>query len=317
MLKKSRLLMSLWLGASGLTAFSTYAVGEEAAKAVPDLPETPSSFISDGSYVKFDSDRASIKPIVGWDVSPKSAGMSLVMKEVVKRDPTVAIDYSKPLFSRNMSILALNEAAPIDEARAVAFEEQFLKMVQRDGSMKNFQFTSRKFFNYKAENDGLVFFAQHDANGFPMMQMLVLVSGDARQYVMIYTDLASSFSNAETYSAAWNSMTSVQVEGLAPKRYYREAQIGGAFLAGILMLVAPFGLARFASQRRIKKMVKELQSEWDNGDVSSTQASNISHLDTTRIAASKLSRKNDKKDVSEISKIEDSLYVSNMSSISR
>jgi hypothetical protein len=244
------------------------------------------TFISDGSVVKFDQDRASLMPISGWDVSPKSLQMSLIMRE---KQPQVAVpDYSKPLFSRNITVMTINEASPIDELRAQSFQEEFSKMMTRDINLKDFQFTNYKFFNYKGENDGLVFYSQHVVNGFPMMQMMVLVSGESKQYLLTYTDLASQFANTDTYNAAWKSMTSVTVQGVAPKRYYKEAKVAGAGLAGFLLLIAPFVLARLASQRRIKRAVEDLQNEWDSNAPQrkpvNDELSNISQFDATRVA---------------------------------
>lgn len=282
------------LSLSGLVSFAGIALSNEAASEQPAAGSTtiPSMFVSDGSVVRFDQDRASLMPISGWQVEPRGAGMALVMKEVVKQDPKAAVDYSQPLFARNISVMTMNEPSPIDEARAASFEEQYLKMATRDGAMKDLQITGHKFFNYKGENDGLVFFAQHSANGFQMMQMIILVSGDAKQYLLTYTDLASRFSNQDSYDAAWKSMTSVIVPGVAPKRYYREAQLAGAIAGGLLLLIAPFGIARFSSQRRIRRMVEELQSEWDSGEVSAaSNLSNVSQLDMTRVAASSIKGK--------------------------
>jgi hypothetical protein len=275
-----------FIGIPAMFSFSSVALSENLPETLAASEVAATSFVSDGSAVKFDRDRASITPISGWKVEPRGMGMALVMKEIPAETNGQKIDYSVPLFSRNIAVMTLNEPSPIDEARAVSFQEEFEKMATRDGVMKDFQFTSRKFFNYKAENDGIVFFAQHIANGFPMMQMIVLVSSDMKQYVSIYTDLAANFSNQDSYNAAWNSMTSILVPGVAPKRYEREAKLYGSILAACLLLILPFMIARFSSQRRIRRMVAELQKDWDSGlESASNIMSNVSNLDTTRVAA--------------------------------
>lgn len=273
-----------FLGLSGSILLATTAVAtNEAAPAVQEA--TPSQFISDGSVVRFDQDRASLVPIPGWQVEPKGAGMALVMKEVITADPNAPVDYSKPLFARNISVLTLNHPSPIDESRAASFQEEYMSLATRDGVMKDLQITSHKFFNYKGENDGLVFFAQHTANGFQMMQMMILISGEEKQYLLTFTDLASQFANPESYDAAWKSMTSILVPGVAPKRYMKEMKISGAVAGGLALIILPFGFARLSSQRRIRKMIDELQADWDNGAVSMcSMVSNVSHLDATRVA---------------------------------
>lgn len=292
-MRKSIPIVAAVLGTLGLLSFANVAISEETATSsepsavTQEATSSSSVIIANGSEIKFDQDRASIVPIVGWQVEPKGSGMALVMKEVVKKVENAPVDYSQPLFTRNITVLSMKDAAPIDETRATEFKEEFSKIVARDGVMKDFQFNSHKFFNYKGENDGLVMFAQHTSNGFPMMQMMILVSGDSKQYLLTYTDLASNFANQETYDAAWKSMTSISVAGVAPQRYMREMKIGGAVLAGVLLIVLPFGFARFASQRRIRKMVDALENDWDKGsnDASALESS-VSRLGTTRVAMS-------------------------------
>jgi len=182
--------------------------------------------------------------------------------------------------------MTMHEAAPIDEIRATAFEEEFLKMISRSGAMQDFKFNEHRLFDYKGEKDGLVFFAQHMANGFQMMQMIILVSGESKQYLLTYTDLASRFSEQQAYDAAWKSMTSIEVPGIAPKRYMREMKIGGAIAGGLLVIILPFAFARLSSQRRIRKMVNALENDWDKGsDEASTLESNISHLGVTKVTS--------------------------------
>lgn len=316
-----RIILSAVLATGGLLSLATVAVAEEGT-AVAEAPAVvPATFISDGSVLKFDQDRASLNPIAGWQVEPRGAGMSVVMKEVAKEDPSAAKDYSQPLFSRNISVMTLNEASPIDEKRAESFKADFLKMATKDGAMKDLQFNSHKFFNYKGENDGLVLFAQHTSNGFQMMQMIILVSGEHKQYLLTYTDLASRFATPETYDAAWKSMTSIMVEGVAPVRYVREAKLGGSILAGLLLMIAPVFIARLASQRRMRKMVDSLQEEWDTGRVSTADQeddlslyTNVSRLDTTRVASSTIKGKKAEKkattfdlDVSMVSSLGDDM----------
>lgn len=300
----------LLAGTSGLLSFATVALSEEAAApAAPAQVETApvsSSFVSDGTPYKFDQDRATISPIKGWNVEPKGSGMALVMKEVLpEAAPNAPKDYSQPLFARNITVMAYNEASPIDEERAAEFKEQFLKMAQKQGSMPDLQFTSHKFFNFKGENDGLVFFTQHTSNGFTMMQMHILVSGASRQYLLTYNDLANRFSNQESYDQAWKAMTSIDVQGVAPVRYVREAKIGGAIAAGFLFLVLPFAFARFMSRRRLNSLVSSLQDEWDSGAVSGS-CSNVSALESTRVAGRVRGNKKRKPDISDVESLETS-----------
>jgi hypothetical protein len=281
---KAKIATSL-LALSGLMGFASVAISaEEAAQAMSTANVAATGDeISNGSVIDL-GDGLSIAPIAGWKIERKSLGMSLVMKEVLPAQ-TGEIDYSKPIFARNLTVMTLPEARPIDEAAVPEMKEMISKMFARDPSLKDVTFTDHKFFDYKGKNDGLILFSQLTANNFQMMQMQVIVSGEKKSYLMTYSDLASNFSNPASYDAAWKSMTSIQVPGVAPKRFEKEMMIGGAFGVALLAIIAPFLFIRWYNSRRIRKFADELQYDWDTGAVKSDndyELSDIGALDQTR-----------------------------------
>jgi hypothetical protein len=291
----------------GLLANASVGMGSEQTQVNSDSSSKEpgmdllAPFISNGSVISFDNNNASIVPIPGWQVMPKGHGMSLVMKEM-RPESKGAIDYSKPSFSRNITVMTLNAASPIDTNRAETFATEYSELAQKSGMMSDFAITSQKFFNYKSENDGIVYFAQHIANNFPMQQMIILVSSESKQYVLTYTDLAANFANQDSYDAAWKAMTSILVSGVAPKRYHYEGKIALGVLGFLVALMAPFMIARIRKNRRLRKAADELQSDWDNGEYSPhTAYSNVSHLGSTRVAKNISS-------VSQVSNISSSPY---------
>ena len=276
---------------SGLWGFASIAISEEVA-AQAGAPAPSQDEISNGSVMDL-GDGLSIAPISGWKIERKSMGMSLVMKEVLPPQ-TGEIDYSKPIFARNLTVMTLPEARPIDGAAVDEVKALISKMIARDSSLKDFTFTDQKFFDYKGKNDGLILFSQLMVNNFQMMQMQIVVSGENKSYLMTYSDLASNFSNPASYDAAWKSMMSISVPGVAPQRFEKEIMIGGSVAAALLAIIVPFMLLRWISARRIRKMADELQHDWDHGAVKSDadyDLSDIHNLDATRPARKKVSKK--------------------------
>lgn len=282
-----------FLALSSFWGFASVAISEENSAGTGQQPvEAPKDEISDGSAISL-GEGVSIAPISGWKIERKSMGMSLVMKEVLPPQ-TGEVDYSKPIFARNLTLMSIPEARPIDNAAVDEMKAMIGKMIARDPSLRDFTFTDHKFFDYKGKNDGLILFSQLTVNNFQMMQMQVIVSGESKTYLMTYSDLASNFANPSSYDAAWKSMTSLVVPGVAPMRYQKEVIVGGAVAAVLALIIVPFFMFRLVSSRRIKKMADELQYDWDHGAVKTDADYNLSDLhtlDATRPARNKKAEK--------------------------
>lgn len=269
---------------SGLCGFAGVAISAEDSSPSSNqefIASNRQEIISNGSPVAITSG-VSISPIPGWRVEHKSAGMSLVMKEV---SPETATDYSKPIFSRNISVMALPTSRPIDSAAISELKDEIRKMISRDPTLSEFTFTDAKLFDFKEKNDAIVLFSQLVVNNYSMMQMQIVVSGRDKAYLITYSDLAANFANPTTFDAAWKSMTSITVPGMPPKRYYKEMIVGGTAAGAILMIVVPFFLIRWQTSRRIRKLAEELQYDWDHGALKTDadyELSELAKLNATR-----------------------------------
>jgi hypothetical protein len=265
---------------SGICGFAGVAISAESATE----GATNQIEVSNGSRITL-SDNVTLAPIAGWQIERQSLGMSLVMKELLPehRGP---IDYSKPIFQRNISMITVNKPRYIDPEAFTEIKSDIDKMIARDPSLKDFTFTDAKLFDYKNKNDGIVLFSQLTANNYPMMLMHVVISGDQKSYMLTYTDLAATFSNPASFEAAWKSMTSINVSGVPPKRYEREAIMAGLAGGGLLAILLPFFVIRWRNSRKIRKLADELQYDWDHGIVKSDaeyDLSDIRDLESTKI----------------------------------
>ena len=260
---------------SGLCGFAGVAISAE---------DSRSEEIADGSNIEL-APGLSLTPIKGWLLERKAGGMTLVMKEVLPTTGATPTDYSKPLFARNISVMTFSKARPIDAKSIDELKGEIGKMIMRDSYLSDFAFTEGKLFDYKGKNDGVVLFSQLTVNNYQMMQMQIVVSGGEKSYLLTYSDLASNFANPATFDAAWKSMTSINVTGIAPKRYHKEMLLGGALSGGFLALVVPFFLIRWRSTRKIRKLADELQYDWDHGALKTDadyELSEIGNLEATR-----------------------------------
>lgn len=205
-LKKSPL--SLFLAFSfGLSSLSQPLLGSEA-----------SPRLGDGSVLRLDTTQISITPPVGWEVLENKRGKALIMQVPVSKEPIK--DYSKPLYSRNVTLAVTHESLPIDETQAQALRAKLEKDFGSAPGVSNFQIVEHRFIDYRNKADAILVYTAFDYNGFPMSQMHIMVSGSINSALLSYTDLAEEFQkNEAAMNQAWNSMLSIEMVGLAPKRY--------------------------------------------------------------------------------------------------
>lgn len=272
---KLLLASSIVLTANLLT--SAIAFGQEAeaqaapeaasvAAAAPVLPGTEEqavmqSFIASGGAVALDKLNATITPPTGWNVQTNTGSFTVVMTEPAQEGP----DFVNDKYRRNITLGVFHSASAIDEQRATSLAAELQDNFSKDSSVTNFKVLEHKFFDYKAKNDGLLVYSSLSIGQWNLMQMHVLVSGTDKQFLMTYTDFADRFTGAKDagFDAAWNTMATIQVDGLAPTRqemYMRYAALaGGALLLVLVVLV----LRRKAGK---KDYASEADQMMDEGD---------------------------------------------------
>lgn len=266
----SNLLVKLMVGTAVIGA-STIALAEApGAPAVENSQATlPEKIVSDGSRFVVSEQEMAITPPAGWEVLTRSSGLSLIMQEPRVEAPS----YTKPKYQRNITVATVQRPSPIDEQRAASLKEELTKTFGKPGMSSNFQIVEHKFFDYRGKKDGLVVYSSMQLGEFQMMQMHVLISGEARQYVMTYTDLASEFAaNNAAYEKAWNSMVSIDVVGKAPVRYMEYVPYGIAGGVAFLLFTAIGFLRRRSASRGYAHDANEIYS--DDGVVASGNNSN-------------------------------------------
>lgn len=271
-----KVLLGAFLFTSLASAFTNIALAEESTtdKAINTVQEnvgnlvdavsgnqpssTPAKFVSDGTKVEISKLGIKIAPPQGWEVISDHPTLSLVMQEVAPEKT----EYDVPIYQRNITVAAIHEPAPIDEKRAAQLKDELTNKFGKQ--VTNFQIIEHKFFDYKAKGDGLVVFSSFQTGEFNMMQMHVLVSGEAHQILMSYTDLQARFSDKATYDAAWNTMASVEVNGQPPMRYRQPLTIA-AIAVCLFVIVALLLMLRSRRERnRYRVDADEIYSDDDS-----------------------------------------------------
>jgi len=273
MIMKSLPLLKKVIGVTTLLLANATVATANGEVAQPETEETPAqieetpqpvsqTIIADGQPIQLHEVGLSITPPTEWVVRSFAAGMSLVMHEKDVELKEKEIDYSKPLFKRNITVTSRPFATPIDEKTAEELKEGLTKSMEESPLAADFKVLEHKFFNYKGENDGLVLYSQLTLGSFPMMQMHVLLSGADRQYLLSYTDLADEFqNNQEAFQAAWTTMTTVEFEGQAPVRYKELAIKGGAGFGILLLIITLFSLKRRSNRKKIEQYADSIYED--------------------------------------------------------
>jgi hypothetical protein len=197
---------------------------------------TPATFVSNGSPMTLAAIGVVMTPPKGWEVSTQNGSLSVVMREPVvgKALPGTT------KYQRNITIATIHRASPIDEKRATELQAELIRNFSADSTVSQFKVLDHKFFNYHGSNDGLLVYSSLNIGEYPMMQMHVLVSGQDKQYLMTYTDLASQFGSEKdpAFTVAWDSIVSIQVNGVAPSRMdqYMPYGIAGGIFTTLLLV---------------------------------------------------------------------------------
>ncbi len=269
--------LALWVATLGAFVLvqPTIAMGEEAAQVGEEAPKGPE--ISDGSALSFADLGMTISPPAGWEIVRNFPGMTLVMQPIDK-EVKLNDDKTKTKFRRNITVVTRHEPVAIDPRTATEFSQQLTEMMKKDSLVANFQVLEHKFFDYRGKNDALMFYSAMNLGEFPMMQMHILISSGQHHFLLSYTDLAENFSKQdEGFAAAWASMTSINVQGEAPKRYenlIRYGAVGGV----ILLLLGYLGWRSGRSKSRdYADTANEIYNDdatWDQGnaDMAITQS---------------------------------------------
>lgn len=266
------------------TFSSQYAAGQQAeGQAAPDVaataPETGAApgqessrdfhdFIADGTRVQMDHLGVSLVPPTGWQVQMNTKNLSLVLtepeKENLKADGSK--DYDKPKYRRNITMAAIHDSSPIDELRAEELKKELVKSFGDSSLVTDYQVLEHSFFDYKAKKDGLVVYATMKVGQFQMMQMNILVSGEQKQFLLTYTDLADRFTaQPELMTEGWNSIVSIDVLG-QPEGRYVNLIIGGV---SVLLVAVLLVMAAIMRRRRLRSLLSESEGDFDADDDSS------------------------------------------------
>ncbi|MGE0174305.1 MAG: hypothetical protein AB7T49_16025 [Oligoflexales bacterium] len=238
--------------------------------------ETTGTVVSDGSFVEMENLGIKIAPPKGWEVTENLLGMSLVMQEPYEK----AIPGGKLKFKRNITVVAMHEAAPIDETEAEMLKAKIAKEFSTQAGVTDFKVLEQhKFFNYKKENDGLILYSSFTMGDIALNQMHVFVSGNNNRFLLTYTDLAEEFQKNElAYQSAWQAMSTMEVTGAAPIRYVDLLIYGSLSIAVLLGLSVLFSLKR----RKARNMwaAEDAFSDSSAGDeVTSYDAWNVGEIE--------------------------------------
>ena len=196
--------------------------------------KTQSKFISDGQPVVFEDLGLAMTPPEGWEVQARSWGMTLILQE--PEDKQAHLKYDKPHYRRNITVSVQHQASPIDDYAAKQFKAEIIEKLKKSGALEVQVEDKPRFVDFKAKNDGLVYYAWFKYNGFEMAQSWLMVSGESYRIQMTYSDLNERFeSDKEAFDLAWQVMSSVQLQGQGPKRY-SDILIGSAIFVVFLIL---------------------------------------------------------------------------------
>lgn len=219
---------------------SEEAQSNASASAVPDR-----NALASQGFVEIKDLGIAIIPPKEWKTKTDSASLSMVIEEekpfeIKEKDGTII------RFTRNITVAAIHEPSPIDETRSEQLKEELVKNFSKTSA--NYQVLETKLVDYKGSKDAILAYTSMQIGGHLMMQMHLLVSGQERQFLLSYTDMADRFmAQDEAFQMAWQAMSTVEILGKPPGRYDHLIPYGIGALS-LMLLFAALVLFRRKSQ---------------------------------------------------------------------
>lgn len=215
-----------------------YAFGNGAPLVAEQVPELTSS-----EKPGLEKLGAKINLPQGWTIREGSTSLSLIAEEPEVENQVPGVTY----YRRNITVAGIFSSSPIDQTRIGTFTEELQSQFSK--TTPSFRIIESKLIDYRPGQKAILVFSELKLGEDELMQMHLLVSGAKNQGIVTYTDLKPRFANEENYQAAWNSLISFELEGLAPVRY-ADLMIYGGSAFGFLIFM--FGLMTLRTRRSSK-----------------------------------------------------------------
>jgi hypothetical protein len=264
----------MWIATSALKpglAFASPAVPVAPAPIIAAAAVEAEPSNSDGSAISIEALGIVVTPPKGWQVDMrKSNGMAVIMSE-----PKVVLTHVKEVittYQRNITVSVKHEATPIDGKTEATLAEALKREFSKSNMIQDYSIMETKIFDFAPKVKALLVYASFRLNGVNMMHMHVLVSGEEKQFLQTYTDMASRFSTTDAgFTQAWTSITGLQVKGAAPARYENIIKFGSA--AGILSIL--LAAVSFIRHRGRKKLFQASVMALESNEVSENATSHV------------------------------------------
>lgn len=267
-------------------AIEQHSPPPEGSEVASDDSDIRQNFVSDGSRFVIDSLGISVAPPSGWDVSTGEMGLSILIEapKLSKIERKEKQKKKEPTYRKNITIAAMHSAAPIDAKEAGILTEKIVSEFSKLAGVENYETQGPvSFFNYKKKDDGMILYTSFVMNDIPMSQMHVIVSGEGNRFLLTYTDMTSTFqSDEESFAKAWETISTIEVDGDAPIRY-EDLKLYGSIGLGVLIFFSILLIIkRKRSLEKYKNIADEdLELESSTGSDIESGKSAIWNLDST------------------------------------
>lgn len=155
-----------------------------------------------------------ITPPAGWTVV-RDSGSSTLLFEIPKPDDGT--------YQRTIQVMVFDGPMPIDPLTEERFGKTIVeRMTASSPAVSAYRIRSAHRQELNNGQPSIIFYAEFDADGSPLMQMHVLTSSRSRHYLVTYTDVPEHFEGSEApafLDVAWNTALSLSTDSAPPMRY--------------------------------------------------------------------------------------------------
>lgn len=210
--------------------------------------------IADGKTVQVPEKGFSLIPPKLWEYRTDLPNLSLFAQAPKEKGNK---------YQRTIQVMVRNAPLSIDETTATQVEEELVKVFGQGASgVVNFHVRNHEIVELTNHSKGILYYTGLTLDGIELMQIHVLTSSDSRHYISTFTDLAEHFdkgSDSPVLMTAWEALSSIEVQGSAPKRFQTPITVFAIIGSFVLLGFAIMTIRSISSAKQYRKL--EIQAD--------------------------------------------------------
>lgn len=212
--------------------------------------------IADGSKVAVPEKGFVITPPKGWEYRTDLPSLSLFAQAQKEKGAK---------YQRTIQVMVRKQPVTIDESTAKVMEEELTSVFGQSGNgVSEFHIRNHEIVELTNQTKAVLYYTGMKLDGLELMQIHVLASSDTKHYISTFTDLAQHFdkgTDSPVLMTAWEALSSIEVQGPAPKRFEAPITVFGTIGALALLGLLITAIRHLWSSRQYRRLSEDMEGD--------------------------------------------------------